>query len=86
MEVQRIPPTAVVVLEARGDMVDIVNLTYIFRAVYWGNVVQTISIEKNKTLVFMKNISPIILRELKRHPIVLEHHNVSWNIYLIHEL
>ena len=86
MEVHRINPTATIVLEARGELADIVNLTYIFRAVHWGKVVQTISIEQNKTMVFVKNMPTLILEDLKRHPIVLECHNVSWNIYLIHEL
>ena len=85
MEVQQIHPEATVVLEARGELVDEVNLKYIFSAAYWGNVVQTISIETNKTLVFVANIPTIILSDLKRHPIVLEYHNVSWNIYLIRE-
>jgi hypothetical protein len=86
MEIQRINPAATVVLEARGELADIVNLTYIFRAVHWGEVVQTISIEQNKTIVFVKNMPSLILADLKRHPIVLELHNVSWNIYLINEL
>jgi len=85
MEVQQIHPEATVVLEARGELVDEVNLKYIFSAAYWGNVVQTISIETNKTLVFVANMPTIILSDLKRHPLVLEYHNVSWNIYLIRE-